>query len=133
MIESRYTPLDELLDQPATRVLRGLRYFDWVSSFDLFHALGAPDYQPDQRHTNTERNALSAALTRLVKMGFVERGNRQVDGYVHRITPAGRAELKRRLAGECLMARKLSERKPKCSECGETGHYKRTCLKRGAA
>lgn len=100
--DDTYTPLDEILDESATRVLRALRWFDWARTSDVFLALGAHD---------DERNALSATISRLVKEGLIERGERSREGYAHRLTPAGREELKQRLAGIGRMARANQKRR----------------------
>lgn len=94
---TRYVPLDQILEQPSTRLLRALRRFDWVQPADLYDAAGFPDYIDET--VNPERNAAAAALSRLVKQGHVERGRRQVGGYPHRITASGVALLEQLLRG----------------------------------
>lgn len=59
-----YVPLDELLAQPRTKLLRAIRFFDWVTSDDLFLACGVADHETD---------AYSQALARAVKAGNIER------------------------------------------------------------
>lgn len=102
-----YTPLDEILETPSTRILRALRWFDWVSSPDLMNAAGVPDFVVEYGD-NHERNAASAALSRLVRSGYVERGVRLLDGYTHRITKAGLRELKLRLRGSSPLLRRAT-------------------------
>lgn len=85
-IPDGYVQLDVILEQPATRVLRALRWFDWAESFDIYTACNVGDH---------ERSAFSAALARLAKDKLIERG-----GKLFRITAAGRVELARRLNGE---------------------------------
>lgn len=97
MKASKYIPLDEILEQPATRILRALRHFDWVRGPDLFAALEVPDFSVGKK--NPERDRYSAALSRLVKDGLVERSTRAVDGFLNRITKAGRVSLANRLQG----------------------------------
>lgn len=97
MKASKYIPLDEILDQPSTRILRALRHFDWVRGPDLFAALEVPDFVVGKK--NPERDRYSAALSRLAKDGLVERSKRAVDGFLHRITDAGRLSLVARLQG----------------------------------
>lgn len=95
----KYIPLDVILELPSTRLLRAMRRFDWASPSELMFAAGFPDYI-DRDGNNSERNAAAAALSRLVAIGHAERrSDRQVDGYPHRITAAGRRELERREAG----------------------------------
>lgn len=91
-----YTPLDLILELPATRLLRALRWFDWATPHDVYEAAGVGDH---------ERSAVSAALSRLVKEGLIERGGRGADGVLHRLTAAGRVELARLLRGEGRMSR----------------------------
>lgn len=114
-----YVQLDELLSQPATRLLRALRFFDWVSSSDLYVALDVGDH---------EQSAFSAALARSARDGFVDR-NRS-GGVTYRLTAAGRRELERRLRGESRMQ---PARLRKCSLCRGVGHYAKSCREARAA
>lgn len=91
LAERVYTPLDETLAMPVTRLLRALRWFDWARSGDLYLALEVSD---------DERSNYSAALSRMAKSGLVERGDNSTDGWAYRLSGAGRAELDRRLRGE---------------------------------
>lgn len=63
-----YVPIDEWLQKPRTRILRALRWFDWVGVEDLFFALDVPSYADD----DLIRRAYSQALCRLVSEGLVE-------------------------------------------------------------
>lgn len=74
-----YTPLESVLSSPSVRVLRAIRFFDWVYADELMVAMDA---------TDADRDSLSTALSRLVKIGSVER-----NGQRYRITADGRAEL----------------------------------------
>ena len=124
--DAPYHPLDEVLAHPATRLLRALRWFDWVQTYDLFAAAGVPDYVYGFR--NVERDAASSAMSRLVKAGHVERSGKQDhDGYAVRITPSGRRELELRLRGESTGKAKG------CKLCGAAGHYAKSCRQARAA
>lgn len=81
-----YVMLDAILEQPSTRVLRAIRWFDWASSFDIYFACDVGDH---------DRSAFSAALARLTKDKLIER-----NGRLFRLTAAGRQDLARRLRGE---------------------------------
>lgn len=95
-----YTPLDEIIQQPLVRILRALRWFGCVEIGDLYLALNAEEYDH-----GAERLALAQALSRAVRAGFIEhrkarafwsgRDRHSLNSY--RITPAGRAELARRM------------------------------------
>lgn len=89
--DRRYTPLDETLAMPVTRLLRTLRRFDSARSGDLYLALELSE---------DERSAYSAALSRMTKSGLVERDSYSSDGWLYRLTNEGRAELDRRMRGE---------------------------------
>ena len=52
-----YTPLESVLSSPSIRVLRAIRFFDWVYADELMVAMDA---------TDTDRDSLSTALSRLV-------------------------------------------------------------------
>jgi hypothetical protein len=92
----RYTPLDEVLSTTPVRAMRALRHIGWISQLDLRDLLGYSEA--------SDRNALSVAMTRLTKLGYVERtlwmhGKFMSDGngYWYRITDAGRQWLTDRL------------------------------------
>jgi hypothetical protein len=83
-----YHPLDELLETPLLRLLRGLSRFDWVCGRDLFDAIEVPQYTVDAE----ARNVYSVTLSRLVKRELAEcRGPHASRDY--RITPLGRRTL----------------------------------------
>lgn len=107
--DTGYTPLDELMERPGTRVLVALRRFDWVAPHELFDAAGFPDYD-DPQHTSERRSAASA-LSRLVRDGFAERHPRRLDRTLHRITAAGRVELERLLTGIGRLSLRKTRRK----------------------
>lgn len=86
--EIRYFPIDEELSEMGNRILRALRFFDWVASPDLIEAMNI---------SAEERPAYSSSLARIIARGYVEeiwlslkypRG-RQRERQV-RITTAGR-------------------------------------------
>lgn len=91
---ARYVPLDEILAKPPTRVLRALRWFDWVSLGDLLLALDVED------PSSIGYAAYQQAVSQLVKRGEIEQ--RRIDGVSrfceYRITPSGLADLQRRYA-----------------------------------
>lgn len=87
----RYSPLDETLAMPVTRLLRALRRFDWTRPGDLYVALEIGEH---------EKSSFSAALSRMANKGLVERGDHSTDGWAYRLSDAGRVELERRLRGE---------------------------------
>jgi hypothetical protein len=109
-----YTPLDIKLEWPRVRILRAIRHFEWVTSFELFEVC-APELTDEY-----ERNSYAKMLGRLVVGGFIERraerirrsrchvaerqrvsmGNTQFE---YRITARGRAELARLLATDTRM------------------------------
>lgn len=80
------------------RVLRQMRFFDWVTSGELCEAFNIEDPQ------SRERNTVTAALLRCVKYGWIEK--RQTKSVVngafghvdYRITATGREQLKQRRA-----------------------------------
>mgnify|MGYP006921326380 CR=1 FL=1 len=73
------------------RLLRSLSRWDWVSSRELFEAMGV-----EEGRESRERNAWAQLLARSVKRGHAEfRGTRGARDY--RITPAGRALIAERL------------------------------------
>ena len=87
----RYQPLDEFLQRPGIRVLRALRWFDWVEPADLIVASGIDE---------DSRDNFDKALTRGVRDGHIERRREMTTrgaGYVYRITAAGRARLAERI------------------------------------
>ncbi len=67
---NRYAPLDEQLERPSIRILRALRWHDWITANDLMIVLNVPDYD---RASNRERNAYVSSLRRLVALGDVMR------------------------------------------------------------
>lgn len=81
-----YTPIDELLELPKVRLLRGLRRHDWVDFGDLLVALEV-----------TYSDTYAKAVSRLVDDGHVARAAR-CWGTSYRITPEGRAHLEQLLA-----------------------------------
>lgn len=85
-----YRPLDETLAEPRVRILRALRYHDWVPSIDLTTALGL--------NKGKVMNTYHQTLKRLADKGLIERRHIYTvyntdNGHNYRITPAGRAEL----------------------------------------
>lgn len=95
----RYRPIDEILNQPIVRVLRRLRWFDWISLAELFDALDVEVLGTrNGRARSRERDRYSAALEYAVRSGLVERGGKR-PRCVYRITGAGRTELRRRVNG----------------------------------
>ena len=86
---SRYVPIDEILSSPSTRLLRALRWFDWVSVGDLFLAM-------EIDVIDTEQARYRAALQGLVNAGRAERQG-GARSHTYRLTPAGRAEINNRL------------------------------------
>lgn len=126
--DPKYIPLDEILERPTTRLLRALRWFEWVSSIDLLHALGV-EWSPERSADNAEHHRYTASLSRLTKTGMVERQGSRSHGYLYRISQKGRDELHRLLQG--VISHKSRPRI--CSACGEAGHYATTCRERRAA
>lgn len=63
-----YVPVDEILRQPRTRILRRLQHFDWVTADDLFFALDVPDYDSSR---NTVRRDYANHLRLVVAAGLV--------------------------------------------------------------
>lgn len=88
-----YVPFDEQ-ERGAIRgrLLRALRFFDWVTASDLLDALGLP---MDVR--SREYNGAAVVLSRVVKGGQVERRGRR-NAFEYRITELGRAEIAERRA-----------------------------------
>lgn len=92
-----YTPLDETLDSPQTKVLQRLiRFDDWVNHEDLMDSFGVTSV--------VERSPYVTALSRLMKAGSVEKRKMKTkyprgggNGGWWRVTESGRAELARRL------------------------------------
>lgn len=105
---SRYVPLDVILEQPATRLLRALRWFDWVNSSDVINAAGFPEQIAGQ--PNRERDTASQALYRLSVAGLVERSGVRGDGFLYRITAHGRARLATLLEGVSFVSERNMRR-----------------------
>ena len=78
----RYRSIDDLLAAPRLRLLRALRWFDWVESRDLLAVL-----EVDADSESRERNSMQVTLGRLVRLGLVERR-----ANLYRVTVAGRCE-----------------------------------------
>ncbi len=79
--DTNYIPLDEWLDRPRVRMLRAMRFFDWVTAEDLFLAL---DVAEDKK----ERDNYSNALRRARQAGDIERHPRRAAyRLVRKITP----------------------------------------------
>lgn len=92
-IYKAYTPLDELLEQPGIRILRALRFHDWVTTSTLLDAGLMERTAADDR-----------ALYRLVEAGHVERKRTVGHHAEYRITAAGKAHLVQRLQSPLLVA-----------------------------
>ncbi len=94
--EPAYTPFDEV--STIVRLLRALRWMDWTTSRDWHEACGIPDFVVSADYAaNAVRNAAAVMITRLVRLGLVER-RRTRNNYEYLITAAGRAELEQRTA-----------------------------------
>lgn len=65
--KQKYIPLDVWREQPRNRLVRALRWFDWVEFSEVADALGAPEGDANAR------TGLYNALKRLVDGGQVER------------------------------------------------------------
>lgn len=89
---SGYQPIDETLQLPRVRLLRALRWFDWVTLHDLLDALDMDEC--DDR----PRWAHKTAMHLLSRGGFVETLRVPLVGVMYRITAKGRAELAGRIA-----------------------------------
>lgn len=87
MGEIAYSPLDYRLEIPSVRMLRALRFFDWVDARTLWDVIGVPDYSQVARCP--ERNGASVALARLLRHGYVERIGR-VPHALYRVTASGK-------------------------------------------
>ena len=102
-----YTPLDELIAKPVVRLLRGLRFHDWITGPSLLDLCDVPPF--DERD-HLVRDAFTQALSRIVKRGLVERRDQlaprreftAMRQYEYRITEAGRAKLAALLKGKAL-------------------------------
>lgn len=96
-----YIPLDELLEQKPVKILRTLRRFrGWVDRADLYEALSLPEHRSEPQLVG----AYHQMLTRLLRSRFVERstakanwGKYTAELCSYRITPAGLADLERRM------------------------------------
>jgi len=102
-----YTPLDEILELPAVRILRALRWFGWVEADELLLVAGAPEHWED-------RQAFHQALSRITRAGHADRwtlalveGKRIVRTQRYQITESGRRELARRLTVDMEVARDI--------------------------
>lgn len=91
-----YTPIEDVLKDSYVRVLRAMRWFDWVEVSDLMEALEAPD------HVCKERATLTQAVSRLTRNGDLDRRKVSLGrerrfwrGHVYevRITAKGRMRL----------------------------------------
>jgi hypothetical protein len=92
---SAYDPIADILARPRIRILRALRWWEWVDSGELFQALGVPDYEQCR---NPEWNQYAQTLGCLAKTGRCE-ADRTTYPTLYRLTDLGRADLKRTLAG----------------------------------
>jgi len=108
----KYFPLDEQIESAPIRILRSLRFFDWIDGRDLLDACGAPEC------VSVERNTLTKAMSRMWQAGEIDR-RRVVLGrhlgfqgvmYEFRITDKGREriaatvdEYTRRIEGPALV------------------------------
>ena len=84
--EYRYSPIDLQLRVAHVHLLRYLRRFDWVSTFDLLETAGV-DTDREGRHNRAARGAIQ----RMLRLGLAERHGTPRHGYLYRITDAGRA------------------------------------------
>lgn len=89
-----YRPVDELLNEMSFRVLRAVRRFDWVEPSQLAIALDMPasDINPKLR------NHMDVMVSRLTRLGYLERIGETAMTRAYRITDKGSAEYKRQLA-----------------------------------
>ncbi len=90
-----YRPLDEILSIPRMRLLRGLRWFGWVTGEGLFLALDVPDFVPGE--DNRTRNNHTAALQTAVKKGEIIADRTEWPHRYH-LTAPGRAAVTETLA-----------------------------------
>lgn len=94
-----YRPIDELLDLPRNRILRLLRWFDWVGSRAIAEHL---ELSIEGARMDPRRDAHDHALYRLVVSGHLEKRNartwwsnrpsRPGSHCEYRLTAKGRAE-----------------------------------------
>lgn len=109
-----YTPIDEMIRRPPTRIMRILRHHGWLYIGELRDMLGG-----DQK----ERNASQTALRRLIAAGFVERRPAPqvwgggADCYDVRLTDKGRAEIVRRLSSDLPIATDREAAEPGSVPC----------------
>lgn len=89
-----YNPLDETLEKTDVRILRALRHFDSIEASDLWELLNVP--RGREPGDDGERSKFYSSMSRLAREGLVARSGLLGERY-YRITPAGRAELARRL------------------------------------
>jgi len=97
-----YTPIDEILGMASIRVLRSLRWFDWVEMRDAFDAVEAPD------HDCAERNAIAAAISRLIKRGCVEQRKTKLGSGVKRFWRGVMREIRITKQGRAVLEEALS-------------------------
>lgn len=64
-----YRPLDEVKSDMAYRILETVRRAEWSSAMEIADLMGVPGTIDDP----VERNRYSASLSRLRKMGYLER------------------------------------------------------------
>lgn len=105
---NRVVQLHELLEQAPIRILRALRWCDWIDVYD-FRDLVLDCTHEDKR----SKDAIATGLARLIRLGFVERRGARVrtwgytggDRYCYdiRITEAGREWLAMRLRPDTRM------------------------------
>lgn len=84
-----YEPLDDILRSPTVRVLRAIRFHDWISMSDVAEILGIDGFK--------ERNNLSSVLQNMARFGYVDR-HRGLGLRLYRITRRGIEQLERALA-----------------------------------
>ncbi len=66
-----YVPWDEICASPAVRILKAIRFSEWLEFRDICWAMGV---SPSQRRseTNLAADCIRSALRRLVRDGMVE-------------------------------------------------------------
>lgn len=81
----------------SVRILRAIRFFDWVLSADIAMAIGIPSSNEDALH----RNNFDVNLGRLFRQGHLERrlyGAFSLSVFTYRITKPGREYLAQALS-----------------------------------
>ncbi len=99
----KYIPLEFILEKPRVRLLRALRFMDWIEAIELFDRMGLVESASDDNrdrdrhyHRLSHLIAEGSVEVRKVKQPSVARSTQRttITRQEYRITPSGRDALK---------------------------------------